>query len=298
MRRPSALDAAPSSRTAAASSDSDVCDEDRSRSRRTSTRCKVLFACMGILCLIAVVLFLADGSTVSIGAGFGATPLKPWPHDAKEVEAIIEQVYDGLDGSSISSEDVEKANATGTFMKTYGEFTEEGVAVLLKELSVSHDDVFCDLGSGAGKVVMQALLSAKPAQAFGIELSEFRHNVADQARERLWRTIESYPGAPVLRYLHGDILELDSEVSRCNKIFFCSTVWPQEMLRRMEQKLLSLQFSRRPVIVASSRELKGFGDMFTREKTPGAVFMRHARVDTSWGASFISLYMLRGSSTS
>merc|ERR1719191_1491924 len=72
-----------------------------------------------------------------------------------------------------------------TFHATYGEFHAEGVSALLDALNVTGDDVFCDLGSGTGKVVMQAFLERRTREAIGVELSEARHENAIHARDRL-----------------------------------------------------------------------------------------------------------------
>lgn len=229
------------------------------------------------------------------------------PLDQAGILALLSATYDGINGMPLSAEDTRLAEQNGTFRKTYGEFTIEGVNVLLEVLNVSATDTFCDLGSGVGKVVVQALLQKQPAAAVGIELSEMRHRKAVEASHRLQHlaptaltalrrpadgsvAVELPPSQ--LRLLHGDMLDLDSEVARCTKIFFCSTAWPKELLERMEQKLLSLPFVHRPVLVASSRELKGLGELLHPQRVEGARFVRHARVDTSWGASFITLYRL------
>jgi len=223
-----------------------------------------------------------------------------WPKSSSEVLEVLARAYDGLDGQRLNKDDLARASELGiTFQKTYGEFTSEGVDVLLETLNVSSGDVFCDLGSGAGKVVMQAYLQRRPKEAIGIELSEARHKLAEVAHSRLLTlapAVASDPKSGPLTYVHGDVPNSDSTLSRCNKIFFCSRVWPPELLDKMVHRFISHDFQHKPVWVASSKELKAFGGIMGTNQFPGkARFVRHTRVETSWGASFISLYMLHES---
>merc|ERR1711924_118556 len=98
------------------------------------------------------------------------------------------------------------------------------------------------------------------------------------------------PEVGALTYVHGDVLDSDTALARCSKIFFCSTVWPPELLEKMERKFIDLEFRHKPVLIASSRQLKAFGGIMLENQFPGkARFVSQAKVDTSWGASFISL---------
>jgi len=221
---------------------------------------------------------------------------RSWPQGAVAVRGLMDDVYSGVNGIQLSKEDVAKASTKGTFQKTYGEFEPEGVDALLEELNVTRQDVFCDLGSGTGKVVMQAFLERRPLEAIGLELSEQRDRLAKEARERLLTVLPGSSQDMVsnsLHFVNADVLEADEYLARCNKIFFCSTVWPPDMLAKMEEKFLTLPFIRRPVLIASSRELKAFGTLMEPRKQEGVRFVRHRKVMTSWGASFITLYSLR-----
>lgn len=224
-------------------------------------------------------------------------PPRPWPRNGTEIRDLLDRIYEGFSAYTLPEADIKRSSASGHFFQTYGEFTPEGVDVLLSVLNVSHEDIFCDLGSGAGKVVMQALLERQPKEAVGIELSEERHRLAEEARKRLWSAVPTTSGPGVrsqLRYVHGDVLASSLEISRCNKIFFCSTVWPKDLLEHMEQEFLKIPFQRPPVLLASSRELKAYGAAWGGDSlVEGARFVRHAKVDTSWGASFITLYALK-----
>lgn len=253
-----------------------------------------LVACMTMAAAVWYLQLTDAPSTDGVPESEPVLTARAWPQNLTDIEDIIQVAYHRVDGTTISAGDAASSNSEGTFMKTYGEFTPDGVQVLLNELAVGPGDVFCDLGSGVGKVVVQALLARKPSEAMGIELSQERHDGAEIAHHRLTKLLPSMAEGPRLRFVHGDILALDEEVARCNKIFFCSTVWPPELLKSMQEKLTSMSFRQTPVLVASSRELKDFGGLSSSAKYKGVEFRNHARVDTSWGASFISMYELKG----
>lgn len=142
---------------------------------------------------------------------------------------------------------------------------------------------------------MQAFFERQPQEALGIELSEMRHNHAVQARTRVQSALrhsESSAKLERLRYINGDIFDSEADVSRCSKIFVFTTVYPNPLLRRIEKMFQSMPFLHKPVLVASTRELKEYGGVITDSLYPGTRWLRNQKVMTSWGAGFISVYRL------
>jgi SAM-dependent methyltransferase len=75
--------------------------------------------------------------------------------------------------------------AAGDGAAAYGELLPESAAALLRWLRPGPRDAFFDLGSGTGKLVLQAACTTEVGLAVGIELSRFRHRVAQDVRARL-----------------------------------------------------------------------------------------------------------------
>lgn len=75
--------------------------------------------------------------------------------------------------------------AAGEGAAAYGELLPESAARLLGWLRPGPRDAFFDLGSGTGKLVLQAACTSAVGLAVGIELSRFRHRVALDVRARL-----------------------------------------------------------------------------------------------------------------
>jgi len=66
-----------------------------------------------------------------------------------------------------------------------GEVTYDGMENLYAALKLRPDDVFYDLGSGTGKLVLYVALRAQVAKSVGLEIGERRHELASMAGVRL-----------------------------------------------------------------------------------------------------------------
>lgn len=103
------------------------------------------------------------------------------------VHIILRQVYD----RAVSPEvDLLKAYENGTD-NVYGELLDSFVSKILGETKLKSDQVFVDLGSGVGNVVLQAALEIG-CESWGCEMMKNAYTLADrqkdefQARCRLW----------------------------------------------------------------------------------------------------------------
>ena len=123
------------------------------------------------------------------------------PHDM--VHLILGQVYDRAVSPQV---DLLKAYENGTD-NVYGELLHPFVSRILKETKLKSDQVFVDLGSGVGNVVLQAALEVG-CESWGCEMMENATKLAErqekefEARCRLWGV---QPGK--VRLEKGDFLE-------------------------------------------------------------------------------------------
>ncbi|XP_078355909.1 histone-lysine N-methyltransferase, H3 lysine-79 specific-like, partial [Oculina patagonica] len=105
------------------------------------------------------------------------------PPSQELLRHIIQQVY------SHSVKDPDKLNDYEPFSpEVYGETSFELVAQMIKEVPMSPNDVFIDLGSGVGQVVLQVAASGNVKECYGIEKAEIPAKYAeDMDREfRKW----------------------------------------------------------------------------------------------------------------
>ena len=125
---------------------------------------------------------------------------------------------------------------------TYGEITSLGARQLfhhmglLNTMSKTYDVVFVDLGSGAGKLVVQAYLELERLRrAVGIEAVPSRHDAAVRAREKLVKTREVALANGSLELVQGDLFEMD--LSDATHVYAASLCFTDDMMDRLTQKL-------------------------------------------------------------
>lgn len=160
----------------------------------------------------------------------------------------------------------------------YGEIKPASVHRLLGHLELGVDDVLYDLGSGAGKMVVQAAMTVPLRRCVGVELSKMRH---DAAKEALARAHEE--GLVVARrceFRNEDLLEAD--LSDATVVYTCSTGFSLRFMRSLTRKLSRL---REGLVFVTTQWL------FTRH---GFEEVDSLRLDMTWKRrSEVHVYRLR-----
>ena len=86
---------------------------------------------------------------------------------------IIQQVY------NLAVVDPEKLNQYEPFSpEVYGETSYDLVCQMIDQIAITEEDVFIDLGSGVGQVVLQMAASTKCSVCLGIEKADVPSNYA------------------------------------------------------------------------------------------------------------------------
>mmetsp|Transcript_1633 Transcript_1633/g.3552 ORF Transcript_1633/g.3552 Transcript_1633/m.3552 type:complete len:279 (+) Transcript_1633:996-1832(+) len=157
--------------------------------------------------------------------------------------------------------------------------------------------VFCDLGSGVGRLVTQIYLDQpeRVKQAIGIELAEGRHKIAADALNGILQESDpcvaeesdgkcnddiSTANLPI-QLIQGDATEVDLD-SAITHVFISSLCFPEDVLLTIQEKLLQLPNVR--VVAALNRldTLHQLGGEEWRERT--------VPIQMTWGASSAKLY--------
>jgi hypothetical protein len=178
--------------------------------------------------------------------------LEPPSAAAKEHQEAVSQVlqtgWSASDGFQIPQEEtsVMDGEEAKDSPSTYGEITELGSRQLfycLHLLDEKEKVVFLDLGSGVGKLVVQAYMELpRLTHAMGIELSSTRHSIAQRGwnsvgpdAERV-RQMGDAPCQDATLELHqGDLFDLD--VANVTHIYVASLCFSVEMMERLGEKL-------------------------------------------------------------
>lgn len=113
---------------------------------------------------------------------------------------------------------------------TYGEILGEGVSLILSKLDITEKDVFLDLGSGAGRVVLQVFLE-KNIKSIGIEFIEKRYKMAEESLRQLHEKIN----ATKVHFIKGDFFTENWSNATC--IFMCNTCFTKEVMDKIMARL-------------------------------------------------------------
>lgn len=134
------------------------------------------------------------------------------------------RIYQNYDNSQVSHNLNNDLVAT-----TYGEIKPEGVQNIINELNITNKDIFYDLGSGLGKVIMQFYINTPIEQAIGVEFYKERHNQAEKALLKLYKEFPNeLDNDRIITYQHQNIKDVD--LSDATIIFMCSTCYSNDLL--------------------------------------------------------------------
>ena len=144
----------------------------------------------------------------------------------------IEQTINGIckkhniSGFNAPSEDIDKVHREGG-NATYGEITPAGLSELIKHLEpITEQDLWVDLGSGVGKVVIQVVLETL-ASALGAELAHARIEGAQRVKQELVNQgILKDPSR--LTFKEENITK--TPLNEATIVFMCSTCFSDELM--------------------------------------------------------------------
>ncbi len=119
---------------------------------------------------------------------------------------------------------------------TYGEMLPAATSHLLRYLKLGPQDVFYDLGSGVGKIVLQTAMTVPLARCVGIELMRSRHRIAHRLIERA--RSEGLLQAAECRARNSDFMR--ARLGDATVVYSCSTAFPTELTMGLAARLARL----------------------------------------------------------
>jgi hypothetical protein len=162
----------------------------------------------------------------------------------------IKRFYEGISGFGANGAGPNGRKLRPARARVYGELTAVGVRQLIRVTRLSAGDVFVDLGSGIGKVVLQVALAVPGVQCIGIEIDGARHASACEALRRAEACGALEPGRCVFR--HGDVRQTD--FCPATVFFAHSTCFPAAMLGGLARRIAAQD---RAVTLVTTRRLTG-----------------------------------------
>jgi len=159
----------------------------------------------------------------------------------------VNRFYEGISGFAADGAGPDGRKLRPSRARVYGELTPVGTRKLIAATRLSADDVFVDLGSGVGKVVLQVALAVPGVRCIGIEIDGDRHASACKALRRAEACGALEPGRCVL--LHGDMRRAD--LGTATVLFAHSTCFPAAMLGSVARRIAAQE--RKVTLVTTSK---------------------------------------------
>ncbi len=148
---------------------------------------------------------------------------------------------------------------------TYGEILPQGLARLFDFINLCEDDSFVDLGSGAGKTVLQSVLCHKIKSGCGVEVDKARF---DLSQEVLGKAKQIFCDLDNIRFLHKNIVDFD--FNNCTVIFTNSICFGENLMLEFVNKINQCPGIR---AVMSTKRIEGLQNLLQSEAIP---------IETSW----------------
>lgn len=147
---------------------------------------------------------------------------------------IMNRIYKDICGFDIPKEDVaEVKKSKGSAI--YGEIKHEALNKLHSHLGIGPRDIFYDLGSGVGKVVLQTGLFTQAQKVIGVELAKARHDDAVLALDRAAKIDPRIKEKCLL--INDDLMNID--LSKASIIYTCSTAFSESFMKQVAKRLSS-----------------------------------------------------------
>ena len=158
------------------------------------------------------------------------------PLSHEQTQKILDSVYKDKNAFVIPAHESQCIHNSGS-NPTYGEIMPTSIGKLVEYLQLGSKDIVFSLGSGAGKEVLYVAL-ATPAKAIGVELSETRHNIAQNAKQAIQKENELFIGRKAV-FINKNILDINN--LRKGTVFFISNLcFPDRLMEELADKLEKL----------------------------------------------------------
>lgn len=151
----------------------------------------------------------------------------------KDITHFLYSLYRDVSPTSISVNCRKKHGIYEDRSLVYGESHLPSLYGLFNEISPKPGEIFYDLGSGSGRLVLYAALSFPFAKCIGIELLDDLINIAQTKLELCKKELPNLPDFDAsklgeIEFIHADFRKID--ISNANIIYIASTCFDDEFM--------------------------------------------------------------------
>lgn len=192
------------------------------------------------------------------------------PIDLNKFIDLVEYYYANRSGYICAFDREDPTLAQKNIFLTYGEILPQGLARLFEFVNPTMNDSFVDLGSGAGKTVLQSYLCTDMHASYGVEIDLARHNLAHDVLEKIKQE------TPVLFEQNNKSIEFinssieDFDFSQVTLVFANSTCFGGNLITDILKKINNSPNIR---AVFTTKKIEGFKYLPEFEIVP---------IETSW----------------
>ncbi len=179
--------------------------------------------------------------------------------------------------SEVEKKRVTSASSKKNIVETYGEILYQSVNKLISAIQLTENDIFVDLGSGMGKIVIQFFLKSMIKAAYGIELLPHLHQNAVEAAKTLQHDLPCfYNGTRQLIFLLGSFL--DTPFKTATIVLITSTCFTQSLLNELG------------IIIENTPSIHTVLCLHPIRTLQRLVFKKVIRIECSWDTALCYIY--------
>lgn len=156
--------------------------------------------------------------------------------DQKDINSFLYSLYRDISPIAISIECRKKHGIYDDKSFVYGDSHLPSLYEIFNETNPKPGEIFYDLGSGSGRLILYAALSFPFAKCIGIELLDDLVNVAQTKLELFKKKLIDLPGFEPdklgeIKFIQADFTK--ANFSDANVIYMASTCFPEELMRML-----------------------------------------------------------------
>lgn len=155
---------------------------------------------------------------------------------------------------------------------TYRTISDEGIDAFVRDIGITKDDVFYDLGSGVGNVCDRVFKTTYVRKCVGIEYDNDRYNYSVPLNRRT--------SSREVRFIQGNFM--DQDWSDATILFMDSIMFSEDTLKEIEIKARQ-----------SCPHLRYVISMKSLPNSTQWTHLKTVKVKVSWGSSQYNLYKVK-----
>lgn len=204
--------------------------------------------------------------------------LKQYPHwkELIKTERFLRELYKGINTAWISQRERKRLNIDDDAF-IYGEIEFLPFYTILEKVKPQANEIFYDLGSGAGKAVFVAASFFSISKAYGVELLPGLYKLANSQVARAQELVKVHPQKMAdIEFIQDNFLNCD--ISNGDIIFINATCLSYPSWEKLFVKLVQLKKGSRIIVTSKKIQHESF-----------AVISQTFEV-MSWGVNSVNIY--------